>query len=497
MKLLLAILLASGLAAQAGAQGRAAARTTPGGSGLEAKITRADFEKSQPAPGSPLRLVGELKVTKSGSGPPSDVWLVLYLNRSAIARQKFGGSDPAGEVLRHTFEVKAPDSPGQACFELVASLGPAGGLRLDARRVCVKLVSQLAEAGPRVGNPAPGVRLPARAETTSPSVGRAADGGIGTPKRQAPNGGMGAGSDALLPAKDLLPELVAPFKFAGAYYFYANEKKVEATGSGNGWKLPVTDGQFLDSGVKLLWSFAGPVEDDLKKVVNEKQCCLKVLVNGIKVSNPEVSFSAPGQLRTTTALDTSPGGWPKSVNIEVTYGGKTYKSAQVTIHAGPLISFFADYIYPTFQHSRCQDCHSMGTGAAIVAQHKNAPYSIDLYQYMQASQIQPDKTEGCAGCHGADPSLGPKSLEWKSPSALKGIDWRSKSAKQICQTVLSKLPAGDQVHAHFNEDPRIEWALSSGWVPMGFAQLSTAPPGFTKFLKRIDKWIAAGLPCPP
>jgi len=296
---------------------------------------------------------------------------------------------------------------------------------------------------------------------------------------------------------------ITPFKLDGIYYFYANLEKVEAQDAGGAkWTLPVTDGPFVGE-VKFLWSFPKVPIEDLKKVVNNKECCFTFLLNGLPVGYTTVSFASNNQLRTAVPFDTSPGGWPKSVKIKMTYQGKTYESHQLSIYSGQTISFFEKYLYPTFQHPRCMDCHSMGDKASIINQHKKASPPINLEDHnIYGANIQPDSTSFCEGCHYgliANSQGKPIAFEWMSPAFIKGIDWRNKSAKQTCQTVVSKLPKAQALRHHFHDDSRIIWAVSSGLVvPMGYPPLEEAPPkDIGEFAQLIETWIQAGFPCPP
>jgi len=87
---------------------------------------------------------------------------------------------------------------------------------------------------------------------------------------------------------------------------------------------------------------------------------------------------------------------------------------------------------------------------------------------------------------------------WKSPDFSKGIDWRTKkNAKEICETVTSRLPTKEKLREHFHNDVRIAWAVSVGQVFPNRKKKPVAPPGsFDAFLARIDAWIDAGFPCP-
>ena len=69
--------------------------------------------------------------------------------------------------------------------------------------------------------------------------------------------------------------------------------------------------------------------------------------------------------------------------------------------------------------------------------------------------------------------------------------------------MTSHLPSAGELHAHFHDDPRVVWAVSSGWIPAngqgkGQGFIPTAPPhNMQAWFQLVDKWIDGGFPCPP
>ena len=92
--------------------------------------------------------------------------------------------------------------------------------------------------------------------------------------------------------------------------------------------------------------------------------------------------------------------------------------------------------------------------------------------------------------------------DWFTPPFALGINWRGRAAKEICGIVTSHLPTAGGLHTHFHGDPRVLWAVSSGWIPAngqgkGQGFLPTAPPHNQQaWFQLVDAWIAGGFPCP-
>jgi hypothetical protein len=84
------------------------------------------------------------------------------------------------------------------------------------------------------------------------------------------------------------------------------------------------------------------------------------------------------------------------------------------------------------------------------------------------------------------------------PAFSRGIDFSQMTTTQISRTITANLQ-GDALWEHFRDDPRIHWAVHSGFVPLGHATKPVLFPeegGADQFLGRIAPWIAHGSPCP-
>lgn len=174
-------------------------------------------------------------------------------------------------------------------------------------------------------------------------------------------------------------------------------------------------------------------------------------------------------------------------------------------------SYFEDVLFPTFQHPRCADCHSLGTLKALYKHHRPYAdttdkdlefYADDLDVHLEPSLYDPTgDVITCTNCH-ADvlPQYDPSGnswheSEWKEPHANLGLDWLTLTAVQACAKVVSNLPTHTQRHLHFHGDVRLMWATELSIND--FTKLPTAPPhSFTAFLGQVDRWNDGGAPCP-
>ena len=153
------------------------------------------------------------------------------------------------------------------------------------------------------------------------------------------------------------------------------------------------------------------------------------------------------------------------------------------------VSYFAKFLYPTFSHPRCTDCHSMGDAATVNARH--------------AAGGMPDvhaANPNVAGC--GNGSCHTKVNDWRTPPFAFGINWQGKGAKEVCNIVTGHLSSAQELHKHFHGDARVVWAVSDGWIPAnghgkGQGVLPTAPPHNQQaWFQLVDYWINGGFPCP-
>jgi hypothetical protein len=159
-----------------------------------------------------------------------------------------------------------------------------------------------------------------------------------------------------------------------------------------------------------------------------------------------------------------------------------YKSVPVSIQSDK-VSYFSEVLYPTFTSERCTDCHSMGDRTTVEKQHEAGGVTGVNGTYTHQAGC------GNTSCHNFV-------KDWRTPPFSMGINWKGKSAKEICTIVTGHLPTAGGLHSHFHDDPRVIWAVSDGWVPQR-PRLPTAPPHDKQaWFVLVDEWIDGDFPCP-
>lgn len=129
-----------------------------------------------------------------------------------------------------------------------------------------------------------------------------------------------------------------------------------------------------------------------------------------------------------------------------------------TVDAGPLgpqPKAFSRALVNTFRHSRCVNCHAMGTlaGPGETPAFPNMPHPGGMEPFT-------DNT-GCSDCHngGAVPFLA--GVEWRAPLEADGnFDFRGNTLQELAMKAQS-VPFDE----HLLNDGRVTWAISSGDVP--------------------------------
>lgn len=304
---------------------------------------------------------------------------------------------------------------------------------------------------------------------------------------------------------------------ASAHYQAVNET-YQGTLAQNTWRLPVSD--TLDNGL-FHFSWAGyQAGESLQKLprlntipeisdlVSKQQCCIQLLINGKPMKGMTINFGRDGNLVTRVSIPFSKAKtWPKTVKLVITKGTTKWESADTKIFATPG-SYYAKVLHPIFSHDRCTTCHTLGDRPAIVAMHESR---LGAGAYPDVEDARPHNPDFCGGCHNIPPGSGHTDLnlnnEWFSPAAGQGINWQGKNASQVCSIVTGPFTNKDGVtgapfdaqtfHHHFHDDPRILWAVSSGWVPFGRPDLPVSMKNNLQgWFNKVDPWVEAGTPCP-
>jgi len=178
-------------------------------------------------------------------------------------------------------------------------------------------------------------------------------------------------------------------------------------------------------------------------------------------------------------------------------------SSRATILPNPQShgSYFVEKIWATFEHARCQNCHSLGSVAALVGRHSNIFRFTENYAPSVTKQSTP--TGAVITCQGGCHYVGDvvngevfDETEWKAPAFERNINWSQMNAAVACGRVTTNLPTQAKARHHFYEDARIAWAVNSAITPAQ-TSLGRAPPGsFEKFREMLEPWLLGAMPCP-
>ncbi len=314
------------------------------------------------------------------------------------------------------------------------------------------------------------------------------------------------------PALGRSAPILLPFVLSEIYYYEpATGTKYQAKKQGSTWVLPIVD-TLKEWWVTFLFTSNVPKEE-IAEIVQKKVCCYQLLLSNQSVKVSTLTFAGDRVFLRAFVPDMQH--WPKTVQLKMFHSDgmatpsdvsrapsfrrgmapssrgeapilrpfMDYKSTPVSVQ-GAKMSYFAEFLYPTFSHARCTDCHSMGDATTVVAQHEaSGVFNVNGARTHEA-------TCGGTSCHNLV-------NDWRTPPFAMGIHWKGKSAKEICNIVIGHLPSAGGLHQHFHADPRVIWAVSSGWVPMGKGFLQTAPPhDKNAWFQMVDYWINGGFPCP-
>ena len=229
------------------------------------------------------------------------------------------------------------------------------------------------------------------------------------------------------------------------------------------------------------------------------------MIDGKETPLHRVSFGKGGTLKTRVKLTQATAKtWPKTLKLILTKGKNTWESPATKIYADT-ISYYTSVLHPIFSHERCTTCHMLGDRRAIVAMHQDR---LGTGNYPDVEEAKPHNPEFCESCHNIPSGSSHTTLdfqnEWFSPDHVQGINWKGWSASRVCQKVTGPFtdkdgnvgPPVDLTH-HFHDDPRILWAVSSGWVPFNRPDLAVPLKNkLRRWFNKVDPWIAAGAPCP-
>jgi hypothetical protein len=149
-----------------------------------------------------------------------------------------------------------------------------------------------------------------------------------------------------------------------------------------------------------------------------------------------------------------------------------------------------DPIARVVTHPRCINCHQDQSPRQTDAKIRHLPLVV------RGADGHGAPTQRCQTCHqaknSADGSV-PGVATWGL--APLSMLWEGKTREQICEQM--KDPArnrgrrsGAEVIEHMKTDPLVLWA----WNPGGGR--TTPPLTHEEFVKALDAWVRAGMPCP-
>jgi hypothetical protein len=205
-----------------------------------------------------------------------------------------------------------------------------------------------------------------------------------------------------------------------------------------------------------------------------------VYVNG--VAQGPAHWSPGGQITATVNFPVGPT-QPYPVYLSVSMPGAYYNSSVEKISERNTSPFIE--VYSTFKGPRCANCHSLGSSDAITSFHAYRGVSL------AGINVKPDDSTACNICHS---SFG--GGIWRSPSFAKNMNWAAMpDATTMCNQLAANTGSAN-LWEHIATDPRVQWALTSGQVPLGHAALplQTVPDPSDIDLLAMD-WDNAGHDC--
>lgn len=159
-------------------------------------------------------------------------------------------------------------------------------------------------------------------------------------------------------------------------------------------------------------------------------------------------------------------------------------------HAAPERGTLFDPVASVAMSPRCINCHQA-----------DAPRQKD-FGVLHAQQVVRGKSGHgsavlqCAACHqGANTAQGkvPGAPNWHlAPLSMR---WQGLDKQGVCRQMRDPArngnrKTGEQVIEHMRTDPLVLWAWQPG------ASRSSPPMPHADFLRALELWAAAGMPCP-
>ncbi|MFO0759693.1 MAG: hypothetical protein U0359_24605 [Byssovorax sp.] len=147
-------------------------------------------------------------------------------------------------------------------------------------------------------------------------------------------------------------------------------------------------------------------------------------------------------------------------------------------------------VYEVLQHPRCQNCHPAG----------DAPHVGDLGKLhrMNVSRHSPEAGLPCSTCHRDHNAMiehGPPGAPgWDMPPSSHPSPFEGKSPGALCAQLKDPAKNGGKsvadLHGPMAHDALVLWAFTPG------PGRAAPPVSHAELVKRVDRWIAEGAPCP-
>lgn len=142
------------------------------------------------------------------------------------------------------------------------------------------------------------------------------------------------------------------------------------------------------------------------------------------------------------------------------------------------------------QSPRCRNCHPAGD--APLHGDQGVPHTMNI------SRRSPEAGLACTGCHrerNAPVPGGPPGVpNWHMPPAEMPMIFEGKTPHELCVQLKDPAQNGgkelDELVAHVRDDKLVHW----GWDP-GPGR-SKPPLPHAVFVQKVERWVAAGGPCP-
>lgn len=166
------------------------------------------------------------------------------------------------------------------------------------------------------------------------------------------------------------------------------------------------------------------------------------------------------------------------------------QAAGVDAASPPSTEKLFDPIASVLTHPRCLNCHQATRPGQT---DQSIPH---IQQVIRGASGTGSPALQCAACHqdknSADGRV-PGAAHWHM--APVSMAWEGLTRAQICRQMKDPQRNGgrktpEQVVEHMRTDPLVLWA----WAPGG--DRSTPTISHAQFLRRLDDWAKAGMPCP-